>query len=489
MDYLKVLRKNWLLLITSTVLGILISGLFSLSLNATYTASTKLFVAIQGSGTISELQQGNTFTEARVQSYVKTATTPIVLQPVIDSLGLSTSPASLARKVTASTEPNTVLISISVADESPVRAAAVATAVAESLVVAVEKLETTSEGSASPIRLSIVQPATAPASPSSPNMKMNLLVGLIIGLGLGLLAAMGRRSLDNKVRGESDLRKRTEYSLLGGITFDRDAASKPLLTQVGQQSPRAESFRQIRTNLQFANVSHTSKVILVTSSIPGEGKSTTASNMAIAIAQTGKKVALVDADLRRPMVADYLGLEGNAGLTTALLGATELDDLLQLWGGDDLHVLTSGQVPPNPSELLGSAAMSDLIDKLEANFDSVIIDAPPLLPVTDAAVLAQKVGGVVLVVGTGKVRTQDLDKALGSLKLVDADVLGIVLNLLPTKGPDAYAYSYYSKDSQQESRRKSVRRPKYKISGSHMKANRSNRGANPKDESRREARR
>ena len=473
----------------STVLGVVISGLISFSLPSTYLASTKLFVAIQSSGTISELQQGNTFTEARVQSYVKTTTTPIVLQPVIDSIGLSMSSASLSKKVSASTEPNTVLISISVSDESPVQAAAIATAVAESLVVAVEKLETTSEGSASPIRLSIVQPATAPISPSSPDIKMNLLVGFIIGLGFGLLAAMGRRALDNKVRGEGDLRKRTDSPILGGISFDRDAASKPLLTHAGQQSPRAESFRQIRTNLEFANVSHESKVILVTSSIPGEGKSTTATNMAIAIAQTGKKVVLIDADLRRPMVSEYLGLEGSAGLTTALLGATNLDDLLQPWGSDNLHVLTSGRVPPNPSELLGSNAMSGLIDKLEANFDSVIIDAPPLLPVTDAAVLAQKVGGVVLVVGSGKVRTQDLDKALGSLKLVEADVLGVVLNLLPPKGPDAYAYSYYSKDSDAEPRRRTARGSINRVSGSHMKANGSIRGRRPRDEGRREARR
>lgn len=446
MDYLRIIKRNWYLILTSTILGILASGVISISLPPTYMASTKLFVAIQSSGSVSELQQGNTFTESRVQSYVKTVSTPIVLQPVIEELDLSISPTALAKKVEATTEPNTVLISIKVSDESPAQSAAIASSVAESLVSAVDRLETPSDGNASPIRLSIVEPATAPAMPTSPNKKMNLLVGTVLGLGLGLLIAMGRTALDKRIRGEADLRRLTDSPLLGGIAFDRDAENTPLLTQAAPQSPRAESFRQIRTNLQFANIGHSSKVTLVTSSLPGEGKSTTATNMAIALAQAGKRVVLIDADLRRPMVAEYLGLEGGAGLTTALLGVTELQDLLQPWGADDMHVLTSGQIPPNPSELLGSQAMNDLVGKLEANFDSIIIDAPPLLPVTDAAVLAQKVGGVVLVVGSGKVKSQDLEKAVTSLKLVNADVLGIVLNLLPTKGPDAYAYSYYSSE-------------------------------------------
>ena len=201
--------------------------------------------------------------------------------------------------------------------------------------------------------------------------------------------------------------------------------------------------------MQFANIDSHSGTLLVTSSMPGEGKSTTATNLAIALAEAGQRVALVDADLRRPMVATYLGLEGNAGLTTALLGSSNVEDLLQPWGQYDLHVLTSGVIPPNPSELLGSEAMSKLLSQLSGTFDAVILDAPPLIPVTDAAVLAQQVGGVVVVVGSGKIRTRDLEKSLEALKLVDAKIRGVILNMLPTKGPDAYASSYYSYESRQ----------------------------------------
>lgn len=429
------------------MLGILLGGVASFAVKPTYTAGTQLFVAIQNSGSAQELQQGNTFSQARVQSYVKTVSTPIVLQPAIDALGLDLTADQLAEKIKVATDLNTVIIKIEVSDESPVQAAAIAQATANSLVKAVETLEKPTSGGSSPVSLSIISPAEAPVAPSAPNTKLNLALGLTLGLAAGVGIALLRGTFDSRIRGESDLRRVTDAPILGGIAFDSDATKKPLLTQAPHQSPRAESFRTLRTNLSFANVSVQAKSLVVTSSLPGEGKSTTATNLAIALAQAGQRVCLIDADLRRPMVGEYLGLERNAGLTTALLGTIDVEELLQPWGEDDLFVLTSGPIPPNPSELLGSLAMRELIERLEMVFDTVVIDAPPLLPVTDAAVLAQSVGGVVVVVGAQKLRQPALEKALGALELVQANVLGVILNRLPNKGADAYAYSYYSYES------------------------------------------
>lgn len=443
-DYLRILRQSWTLIVAFTLAGLLGAGVSSVLIKPTYTADTQLFVAIQNSGSVQELAQGNTFSQARVQSYVKTVTTPTVLQPVIDSLGLQVTSNELAGRVKASTDLNTVLISVSVSDTSPVQAAATAQAVASSLIKAVDNLEKPTTGGSSPVRLSVVTPAIAPPAPSAPNTKMNLSLGVILGLILGFAAAILRNALDNRIRGEADVQRVTDAPILGGITFDQDATRKPLITQVAPQSPRAESFRQIRTNLQFTHVNHKSKTVLLTSSVPGEGKSTTATNLAISIAQSGQSVALVDADLRRPMIGEYLGLDRNAGLTTALVGQADVRDLLQPWGEDGLFVLTSGQIPPNPSELLGSEAMKQLIARLEYSFDAVVIDAPPLLPVTDAAVLAQHVGGVVMVVGSQILKQAELQKSLAALTMVNADLLGIVINRLPAKGPDAYGYSYRS---------------------------------------------
>ncbi len=437
------LRRNWVIITAATLVGLLVGGLASALTKPTYTADTQLFVAIQGSGSIQELQQGNTFSQARVQSYVKIVESPAVLQPVIDTLGLSITANELAGRIKASSDASTVLINIAVDDGSPVQAAGLAQAVANSLIQAVDSLEKPKTGGSSPVRLSLTKPAVAPSSPAAPNTHLNLILGLLVGLSLGVAAAILRSTLDSRVRGEIELRRVTDAPLLGVVAFSQDATKKPLLTQAPAQSPRAESFRQLRTNLQFANVSGRATSVVVTSSLPGEGKSTTATNLAIALAQAGQTVCLVDADLRRPMINDYLGLDRNAGLTTALVGLADVNDLLQQWGEDTLYVLTSGELPPNPSELLGSDAMKQLVERLDQAFDMVIIDAPPLLPVTDAAVLSRHVGGVIVVVGALKTKLHDLEKSFKALQMVDANLLGIVLNRVPAKGPDAYAYAYY----------------------------------------------
>lgn len=463
-DYLKIAKRNWLTIVATALLGLLMAGGASLIIKPSYVAETKLFVAIQGSGSITELQQGNTFSQARVRSYVETVGTPAVLQPAIDRLGLELTPAELQEKVSAGADLNTVIITISVNDSSAVNAAAIAQAVGSSLIEVVDTLERPSTEGLSPVKLSVVTPAIAPVAPSAPNTRLYLLVGLVGGAGLGIGIAVLRTTLDTRVRGEHDVRRLSQAPVLGGIAYDSEAAKNTLLTQVHPQSPRAESFRQIRTNLQFAQVGHDSKALLVTSSLPGEGKTTTATNLAIALAQAGQSVVLVDADLRRPRVDDYLGLDRNAGLTTALVGAADVNELLQPWGEDDLFVLTSGQIPPNPSELLGSDAMKRLIFGLESAFDAVIIDAPPLLPVTDAAVLAQQVGGVVLVIGSSKVKSAELEKSLRALEMVDADLLGVVLNLLPARGPDAYAYGYSSYHISTGTTRVNAARPARRLS-------------------------
>lgn len=467
-DYLRVLRRNWILITATTLIGLLVGGLASVLTKPTYTAETQLFVAIQSSGSVQELQQGNTFSQARVQSYVKTVDSPVVLQPAIDALGLSMTANDLANRTTATTDASTVLINISVADGSPVQAAALAQAVGDSLIQAVDVLERPKTGGSSPVRLSVIKPAIAPSGPSAPNTRLNLLLGLLLGVAFGVAGAVLKSTLDYRIRGEVELRRVTEAPLLGAIAFDQDAMKKPLLTQAKAQSPRAESFRQLRTNLQFANVSGKAASVLVTSSLPGEGKSTTAANLAISVAQAGRTVCLVDADLRRPMVNEYLGLDRNAGLTTALVGNADVNDLLQPWGHDSLYVLTSGAIPPNPSELLGSDEMKMLIERLEQAFDIVIVDAPPLLPVTDAAVLSRHVGGVVVVVGAFKTKQHDLDKSLKALEMVEANILGVVLNRLPVKGPDAYAYAYYGlEQSERDAPRKRGHATELASDGSH----------------------
>jgi capsular exopolysaccharide synthesis family protein len=441
-DHLRLLRKNlWLILATSLV-GVGVAAAYSLTRVPQFEATSTVFVSTQTGDTAQELNQGSNFTQARVKSYANLAGTPIVLGPVIARLQLPVTGDELNSQVTAESPLGTTLIQISVREADATAAATISNAIASSLTSAVEQIETPSGQSVSPVKLSLVRPAAVPVAPVSPRLELNLALGLLIGLAIGLGVAVLRRLLDTRIRTDRDIANLTDVPVISSIAYDPKAAERPLIVHMDPRSPRAEAFRTLRTNLQFIDVEG-SHSFIVSSSVPAEGKSTTAVNLAIALADAGSRVILVDADLRRSKVSEYMGVEGGAGLTDVLIGRAELADVVQRWGAEQLDVLPAGKVPPNPSELLGSRAMSQLIDTFEREYDVVIFDAPPLLPVTDAAVLAKRTGGAIMVVAAGRTTRHQLTGALSALEHVGAHVSGLVLSMVPVKGPDSYGYGGY----------------------------------------------
>jgi len=443
-DYIRILRKSWVLIVLFVLVGVGAAAVLSLTQTPRYSATAKVFVSTQGAGTTTELQQGSSFTIQRVKTYSSLVKTPIVLLPVIGSLSLGITSDQLASRVTASAPVDTSIIDITVTDTDPVRAADTANALSQSLTAVVEDIEAPDDVDAvSPVKLTRAQEATVPAVPISPDVPLNIVLGLLVGLALGVGLAILRETLETRIRNEHDVETITDVPMLGGIVFDPRARDRPLIVHVDPRSPRAESFRTLRTNLQFLDPGRTDRSFVVTSSIESEGKSTTGANLAIALADAGSRVLLIDADLRRPKVAEYMGVEGAAGLTDLLIGRAELDDLIQPWGKGQLFVLPAGQVPPNPSELLGSARMNHFVQEFNRMFDVVIYDTPPLLPVTDAAILAKNVGGAIIVVAAGRTHKNQLKGAISALDNVGAPISGLVLTMLPTKGPDAYGYGRY----------------------------------------------
>jgi len=308
--------------------------------------------------------------------------------------------------------------------------------------ILVDQLERPPSGDPAPIKVVVVEDARLPSGPVSPQPTRNLGLALVLGLLLGVGLAVLRETLDTTVKTAEDLQRQAHVPVLGVTEFDPEAKTRPLVVQVDPHSSRAEAFRQLRTNLQFVDVDRRPTSIVVTSSLPEEGKTTTTVNLAITLAQAGVSVALVEGDLRRPRLADYLGIEGSVGLTTVLVGQPALPDAVQEWGSAGLLVLPSGQTPPNPSELLGARGMTDIVRELERRVDLVLIDAPPLLPVTDAAVLSVICSGTLLIVQHGHTKREQVRTAVEALRHVDAHLYGVVLNMAPTKGPDAYRYGY-----------------------------------------------
>lgn len=219
--------------------------------------------------------------------------------------------------------------------------------------------------------------------------------------------------------------------------------SKMLVAHLNPGAASSEAFRVLRTNLQFMGLDRPLRVIAVTSATPGEGKTTIVANLAVTFAQTGAKVCLVDADLRLPTVAKVFGLTNWAGLTTGLVNQGGLDEYLQETAIPGLTVLASGPVPPNPAELLGSGRMAKLLADLRSRFDVVLVDTPPVLAVTDAAVVAPRVDGMLLVVRTGRVARQQVLHARQALEAVKANVLGVVLGGMEARRNGSYYYYHY----------------------------------------------
>ena len=443
-DLLAIGRRRWRLVALITVLGVAGAVVLSLVTPKTYTARLQMFVSASTSGDSASLNayQGSLFTQQRVKSYGNIITSRNVAELVRKEAGDPRPAGDIQHSISASVPLDTVLLDVAVVDRDPARAQKIANAVGAVFPRLVESVEQPVGGGASPIKVSVVQQAELPQAPTAPRKRLNVLVGLVLGLFGGGLLAYALEALDTRLKSHEQLQGLTHAPVLGAISYDADAGKSPLVVVQAPSSPRAEAFRQLRTNLQFVDVEHALKSVVFTSSVPGEGKSTTTCNLAVTLAQAGLRVILVEADLRRPRVADYMGVEGAVGLTSVLLGRVGLDDALQPWGDGHLQVLASGPLPPNPSELLGSAGMRDLLEEMHQRADLVIFDAPPLLPVTDAAVLGTLTSGVVMLVRSGHTRREQMVRALDSLRTVSAVTLGTILNMVPTKGPDAYAYGY-----------------------------------------------
>ncbi|BBY78781.1 chromosome partitioning protein [Mycolicibacterium parafortuitum] len=382
-------------------------------------------------------------------SYAELIMGQTLAQRTIDKLGLDMSAEDLQAHVKASSKVDTVLINVDVLDESPVRARDIANTLSDEFVAMVRELETPEDGSTPDSRVVVEQRASIPDSPVVPKTARNIGIGLVLGLAFGVALAVVRDLLDNTVKDRETLESITGTGLVGSIPLDKDRRKQPAISFDADNSLIAEAFRKVRTNLQFLAVDNPPRVIIVTSSVPNEGKSTTAINIALALAEAEHNVLLIDGDMRRPSLHQYLDLVGGVGFSTVLSGAASVDDALQKTRFPGLTLLTSGAIPPNPSELVGSQAARKLLRELRTQFDYVIIDSSPLLAVTDAAILAAAADGVLIMARFGSTKREQLAHAVGNLESVGAPLLGAVFTLMPTRGGSSYSYnySYYGSDS------------------------------------------
>ena len=449
-DYLRGLRRHWIAIVLMTALGVGAGYAWTLLQTPVYTAGASGYVTSRATEDIGTSTLGDSLARSRVQSYLDIAGWRSVAQNAIDELELETTPEALVERITISNPTDTVILKIDAQADTPEGARDLAEAWIEAMIVEIDKIEGDGSEGSSPVTVVAGDSASLPTTPSFPDVQTALIVGGVLGFGFGVAFAMIRTVSDRRIRAGEDVEQKTGVAVVGSIPivpgFDDDnrLVDDTRSGSSGRHGTFAvtEALRSLRTNLQFMDVDHPPKTIVVTSPLPGDGKSTVACNLALTLAAAGTTVVLVDGDLRRSMVATTMGLPGGAGLSDVLAGRAALSEVLQRTPkSNNLLVLAAGSVPPNPSEVLGSERMHTLIADL-AKHATVIIDAPPLLPVTDGAVLTHQADGALVVVTLRKTTFDLLDKALDTLRKARGRPLGIVLNKVPLRGADAAAYSY-----------------------------------------------
>jgi succinoglycan biosynthesis transport protein ExoP len=443
-EYANVLRRRWVVIVCSALVGALAAFAWASSTPPTYTATAKVYVSLNTGESTSDLLQGSTYVKNLIESYAALTDMPVVLDPVARDLGPDVTGRYLATIVSADSPLNTSIIEIKVDHGIPETAAQIADAVAQQLSTTVVDLSPAAPTGEQSIEVTVVSPAETPQFPSAPRTRLLTAAGGAGGLAISVAFVLLWAVLDTRIRSARDLETVSEgTALLGSIPLVKRKVARVPATH-DPLSTRAEAYRRVQTNLSYVDATTPARVLVVTSSVPAEGKSTTAINLASTFAESGSRVLLIDGDMRRPSIAPTLGLEDAAGLTTVLVGRAAMTDLVQRYGPGPLDVLPLGPIPPNPHQLIASDATRDLIAAARSTYDVVVIDAPPLLPVSDAAVFSTMADGVVVVVGARRVRRPQLSQALRALAGVEARVLGFILAFAPRSGPGGTYYGYSS---------------------------------------------
>ncbi len=439
-NYLSLLRRRALPILLCVLAGL--AGGFQIghSTPKSYHASSRTLVTLPANESTNPAAAlpGAQLADALVPTYAAVATSRSVAEKVIQQLALPETVEQLQGKLVAVQQPNTLIIIISARDGDPLRATSIADATAEALVELVHELTAVET---SGVKVALLDHAAVPVVPDAPKPTLNLILGFALGLAAGLLLAAALEALDRTVKTVQHGEVAFQSPLLGLVPLRKRRGRRELVMD-DDGSVDSEPYRALRTAVRFTDVDTDPRSFLITSATPGEGKTTTAANLAIALAAGGESVVVVDADLRRAALAEVFGLDGSVGLSSLVLKTATIDEAVQPWR-DNVWVLASGRpLPPNPSEVLGSHFMGHVISELTSRFDVVLIDTPPILPVTDAVALATQVDAVLIVARYGAINQGPAAEARKRLDAVSAHVIGFILNAVPGRETAAYYADY-----------------------------------------------
>jgi polysaccharide biosynthesis transport protein len=440
---LHAVRSRWWLLVAGLLLGLAGAAAVSWSAVPVYSSTTRLFVGATGSADTADAYASGLFAEQRVDSYARVLEGDPMARRVISDLHLQLTPHELADKISVRAVPQTVILEVTVADSSPDRAQAIAGSIGRHAIEELTALETTAGAVDPAIRVTTLESPTLDRDPVSPDVPRNLALGIVLGLLAGLAAALLPVRFATTVSGPDDARVCTQRDVLGTLVDDRRLGRDRPVAGLGRHSPNREEVRAIRSHLLLGHGESAPRVVVVTGAVGGQGTSVLAVNLAVSLAEGGTRTLLVDTDVRTPRVARYLGLPEGLGLTDVLSRRVPAEEVIRPCGADGrLAVLTAGSLPLDPDALHESSALRTLLTALRVSYDVVVIDAPPLEPVADAAVLAGWADACILVARHGATRREELAAAAAVLADKHASLLGVVLNRVPDRTARRYRPRY-----------------------------------------------
>jgi capsular exopolysaccharide synthesis family protein len=411
--------------------GMFVGGLAGLALSLlttpTYTSHAQFLVAARGATSTTDAYQGSLLAQQEVVSYQALISGERLAGRVVDRLHLSLSPQELLDRVSVDVPTDTALLDVSVTDGSPQRAQRIASVLGDEFIRMVSQLQGEQAAAAPAIQVIPTEDASYPTSASQPQVVQNVALGLVAGLLAGIAIAAVRAAFDRSVRDGADISSAADAPLLGVVPRARHASHQAGASPAGP----ADGYRKLRNNLQLLNAGDSARTIMVSSALPGEGRTTVVANLAAALASAGRHVAVVDADLRGPDLSSRFGLASALGLTDVVAGRAPLDDVVHQSGR--LLVVAAGAPVENPDEVLASKEVDSLLASLRVANDFVLIDASPLLPVADAGDIATLTDGVLLCVRHGRTSTDQLRMCRALLDCVGAVTLGAVLTFAPPR--------------------------------------------------------
>jgi capsular exopolysaccharide synthesis family protein len=448
--YIRVVRQRLWIIVACPIVAALAAGIVSFLLPPVYEAHVSLLVRPSQPLSTTDPNVAALTADQISRTYASLMTQPPLLESVSKELGLSIRAEDLKKEITVTPEVNTTILDVAVKDTNPALARDLANRLTAALITEVkgfQQQETSLPNSRTGDNLLVVAPAVLPDRPVSPNKALNIAIAFAAGLLLALGFAFLLDYLDQSIKTDEELTERSGLIPLGHLLFIPSGKGKRgELVALDEQSHASEAFKALRTSLLFSTIDQELKEVVVTSAELGEGKSRTAANLAIVLAEAGHKTLLIDADFRRPSQHRIFGKIRNVGLSNLILeDVSEAEAITAVDGVPNLWLVTSGPTPPNPSELLGSGRMRELIAKLRGYFSYLVIDTPPVNAVTDASILAASASGTVLVVEQGRTTFPALKHAKQMLDRVGAHTLGAVMNKVrPSSGSYGYTYGYYA---------------------------------------------